>query len=266
MKVNDFDAIKNFNPENGDYLVVKGKGAERHLENKHLRGSNIPFFGRILQKIFYPTFRLKNMLEFITNQELTPEDKETLNNKMTEYFKLNDDNIATQHKSRWNAISGQFAKIIHGEKLTNYKINNNWGRIDHKCELPGSILSQLPYNKNYVIISTLDWGKKPKSSWKSKETMEGLKKYLQGLDNPVVLVIFYPQASIGLRGYGEDRKLIEEKLNAMKEDGDLDGFCFLLRGGNEYNSVSTLGWDYLESANADAIDELKKSLNNRYLC
>ncbi|MFV0340683.1 MAG: hypothetical protein ACK5MA_08695 [Parachlamydiaceae bacterium] len=274
--LNDLDriAINKFNPDDGDYLVLKGKGDYKHLECRHLRGAKIPFLGRILQKIVYPSFRFEKVIDYISKNEVAQ--IETLKEKMAQYFRIDDEGEATRHKSLWSKINRQFAACFPDETeseeapVRNIAVHPLYPEANSKeynllCDLPPSLLEQLPPDRSYVIISTMTAESRAGNAWcrEDQYPMLQIENHLKTIENPIVLVVFFPDrhGTRGLRGDTEDLSLVNSRLDEMKENGSLIGYCPLFRSMVNYNPETRLeGWKKYENKNRESIQDMISQL------
>lgn len=281
MKLNDFNAIKDFNPDKGDYLVVKGKGTEKHLEKKHLRGASIPFLGRILQKIFYPSFRFKKVVDYIFNDENSMQGvkekyRTRLQGAINGYFKLTPYGQALKHDKEWERVQERYAALFleahESEQEASVEIEapqkpqppsieiatSSLGLdlyLDSVTQLPASLLSELPRNRNYILINLMN-------SILTEEEIDTLPEreinrmieQLESIDQPIILLVSDHTRSWGCQ---EIPERIQERLDTLPPMT----YCPLYYDFLNFQQTDPQsGWEPTEEANLESIRQLNEQL------
>jgi hypothetical protein len=258
MKQENLNALSEFDPTRGIYLVIKGKGEDQHIEAKEYKALKIPFLGRLLRRIVYPSFRFKKVIAYLLEQEadlqgLEDKRKLFLQEKIKDYFQLNVDGHASRHLKLWERVSQSYEKVFDIDRTetveqhpvaeqqpitrntSNYQLTGEAGepstdKINEErlylYELPDSILSQLPPEENYIILPG-GRGGRPANIWAKEEYLEEFKNYLRTKTNPILLFILYPGDKRGPSEFANSGP--KEWFDAFKKEGLIKDYCPLYR-------------------------------------
>lgn len=273
----DRKAIEAFDPQKGIYLVMSGKGDNRHIEARELKALKIPILGYILKKIGYPSFRFRSVVDYIlTNgnslEKLKDDKKAIIQDRIKHYFGLDDKNQAQRHLKQWGKVSQCYINLFPIEKIIIQNQVRPNREIDifyqHASEskyqdifkLKDTTLAALPPQEKYILTTTFENGRANGYSGLGDldgGLLEDIKLHLekQKLDRPpVILILVFP-------GSGFIEKLNQDNLAALeklKKIGLIRGYCAL---HSDYPlGAGRYPYGNIDKHNLPAIDQLKSSL------
>ncbi|MFV0340684.1 MAG: hypothetical protein ACK5MA_08700 [Parachlamydiaceae bacterium] len=274
MNDRDIAALKNYDPSHGDFLVLKGKGDDEHIERRHLRGASIPFLGRILQKIFYPSFRFMKVVDYIFNDENSMQGvkekyRTRLQGAINGYFKLTPYGQALKHDKEWERVQERYAALFleahESEQEASVEIEapqkpqppsieiatSSLGLdlyLDSVTQLPASLLSELPRNRNYFLINLMN-------SILTEEEIDTLPEreinrmieQLESIDQPIILLVSDHTGSWGCQ---QMPVRIQKRLDTLPPMTYCPLYYDFL---NFQQTDSQSGWEPTEEANLESI-------------
>lgn len=265
MDQNIINTLNQYNE--GKYLVVKGKGNKKHLEIREYQSFKIPFIGRILQRIIYPSSRFKNVITYLLEQQGHLDDVNTANrvllkSKIEEYFKLNQE-VPQNHQKLWNKVNVKFNEVFNPPPIKTSAFHLQGGEVredDIYFKLPDTILEKLPRGHDYVVVDTFHLCNRPMNGWNDEKTMERFHDDLKTKNKPIVILIFYPNVNkMGLRDIEVDEGKVKQRLEALKEKGILVDYMGVDRGDTIHKSAEKT-WQEHEEENLRSVEDLKKRL------
>lgn len=289
MKPENLNALSKFDPTRGIHLVLRGKDDDQYIEAKEYKAFRIPFLGRMLAKIVYPSFRFKKVISYLLEKEpdlqgLEDKRKLFLQEKIKDYFNLNVDGQPSRHLKLWEKVSQSYKKVFSIEpietleqqpiarNISNYHLTVRGGGrscemevgdIDEELfELPEYILSQLPPDENYVILPGCT-SARPTSPWQSTghNLLAQFKDYLKTRTDPIVIFILFPEWK-GTQSF--HNSIQQEVLEAFKNEGLIKNYCPLYRRYRDewLEGEKFAGYEAMKKVNERSINRLKERLSS----
>lgn len=280
MKEADLKAIRDFDPSKNVYLVMSGQGKDKHIEARELKALKIPFLGRILKIIGYPSFRFRSVVNYILNPEnevnqIDNAKKAMLQGKIKHYFGLDGNNQAHQHLKQWEKLNQNYLSLFSMDKVVPqeqarpqrevsifYQYEYEKKNSKKIYELKDDVLQALPPQEKYIVTTTFENGRPNGASGIGAldcGLLANLKHHLeeQKFDKPPVILILQFPGSMFLQ------RLVEDNLKALEElkrTGLIRGYCALdsdypLSGNNNYPAYKNI-----KEINMAAVEGLKASL------
>ena len=266
MKDSDIRQLNDFDPNSGMYLVMSGRGEDRHIVARELKALKIPFLGRILKKIGYPALRFRKVVDYLFTegnslQGIHEDKKELLRNKIIHYFNLDEKTHAHRHLKQWGKVCESFDQVFSTEQVTRQETAHpqreityltDWGTQEaYICELPDEILQQLPANETYIVTTTSEDGR-PINTFRIFVEHE-LAPHVKSLDKrPIILVV-----SFGIFS-GSDFKNSLKSIEALKTKNEIRDYCPIYRAGT--NGWGPSKWSETKDQNEASIQALIERL------
>lgn len=282
MKDADLKAIRDFDPSKNVYLVMSGHGKDKHIEARELKALKIPFLGRILKLIGYPSLRFRSVVNYLLNPEngmdqMDAPSKALIRGKIQHYFGLDANNQAHQHLKLWEKLNPSYlnifpvGKVLPQEQERPQREISIFYQYDYEkknpkkiYQLKDDVLQALPPQENYIVTTTFENGRPNGSSGIGDldcGLLANLKLHLeeQKFDKPpVILILLFPGTLFLQRLVEDNLKALEE----LKKLGLIRGYCALdsdypLSGNKQYPAYRNI-----KEINMAAVESLKASLAN----